>query len=228
MAMVNGADRIFFSGGNGMLYAFEPIDPAKPQDEIQTLKKIWQYDPDPEAPKTDVHVYNQNRQEGPSIVHGMPVYHDGALYLAGGGDLWWGKNEAWLQCIDAVRGEKRWSVPLEKHVMSSPAVTGDLCFIADTGRIVRCVNAKTGREYWQHETQGDYWASPFAADGRVYIGSRRGDFWIFAASPEKKILFQTHLGAPVSGTVSAANGTLYISTMNRLFAVRAGGETSPK
>lgn len=209
---------ILYSGGNGILYAFAPLD-AAPADGLATLRKIWQYDPDPTAPKTDVHVYNQNRQEGPSIVHGMPVVYEDRIYLAGGGDVWWGKNESWLQCISAKVGQKLWSLPLGKHVMSTPAVLGDLCFIADTDRIVRCVHAKTGRELWQHETNGDYWASPLIADGRVYIGSRRGDFWVFAAAPEKKILHQTHLGAPISGTVCPANGTLFISTMTDLFAI---------
>ena len=33
----------------------------------------------------------------------MPVFHNNRLYVAGGGDIWWGKNEAWLKCIDATR-----------------------------------------------------------------------------------------------------------------------------
>lgn len=220
MAEVNGLPLIFFCGGNGIVYAFEPLDPAASGDALQTLKKVWQYDPDPTAPKSDVHVYNQNRTEGPSIIHGMPVFHDGRLYLAGGGDLWWGKTESWLQCVDAAKGVRLWGLPLGKHVMSTPAVEGDLCFIADTDRIVRCVHAVTGREFWSHETQGDFWASPVIADGRVYVGTRRGDFWVFAASPDKKVLHQTHLGAPVSGTVGVANKTVYIATMTDLLAVQ--------
>ena len=219
MAEVNGKPLVFYCGGNGIVYAFEALAPDASQGSVQTLKKVWQYDPDPTAPKTNVHVYSQNRQESPSVIHGMPVFHDGRLYIAGGGDLWWGKNECWLQCLDAAKGEKLWSLPLEKHVMSTPAVSGELCFIADTGRILRCVNAKTGREYWQHETEGDFWGSPLIADGRVYAGTRRGDFWIFAATAEKKLLHKTHLGAPTSSTVCAANGTLYIATMTDLFAV---------
>jgi len=219
LANVEGKARLFHCGGNGMLYSFELLTTVPGEGSLKTLTKVWQYDPDPDAPKTNVHAYSQNRKEGPSVVHGMPVYHDGRIYIAGGGDTWWGKTESWLQCVDAVKGTKLWSLPLGKHVMSTPAVQGDLCFIADTDGIVRCVNAKTGRELWQHETQGDYWASPLIADGRVYIGSRRGDFWIFAASAEKKVLFQTNLGAPITSTVCAANGTLYIATMTDLFAV---------
>jgi outer membrane protein assembly factor BamB len=219
LAEVAGKARLFYCGGNGLLYAFEPLAKDAAPDSLQPLKKLWQYDPDPAAPKTDVHVYSQNRQEGPSSIHGMPVFHDGRLYFAGGGDVWWGKNESWLQCVDAAKGTKLWSLPLGKHVMSTPAVQGDLCFIADTDRVVRCVNAKSGREFWQHSTEGDYWASPLIADGKVYIGSRRGDFWVFAASAEKKVIFKTHLGAPITATVCAANGTLYVATMTDLFAV---------
>ena len=192
---------------------------AAPGDKLGTLKRIWQFDPDPSAPKTNVHRFTTNRQEGPSVIHGMPVFHDGRLYVAGGGDLWWGKNSAWLQCLDAATGTTLWSCPLEKHVMSTPAVHGNLCFIADTGRILRCVDALSGHEHWSHQANGEFWASPLIADGRVYIGTRRGDFWVFAASPEKKLLSQTDFGAPISSTVCAANKTLYIATMTDLFAV---------
>jgi outer membrane protein assembly factor BamB len=216
---VAGTPRLFYCGGNGILYSFDLLKKDASLGSLQPLNKLWQYDPDPEAPKTNVHVYSQNRQEGPSVIHGMPVFHDGRIYFAGGGDVWWGKNQSWLQCVDAAKGTKLWNLPLGKHVMSTPAVQGGLCFIADTDRMVRCVDAKTGRELWQHETQGDYWASPLVADGRVYIGSRRGDFWVFAASAEKKLLFQTHLGALMTSTVCAANGTLYVATMTDLFAI---------
>lgn len=219
MAEVNEKPLIFFCGGNGIVYAFEPIDPASKLDTLQTLKKVWHYDPDPSGPKKEVHRFTTNRQEGPSNIYGMPVFDNGRLYIAGGGDLFWGKNDAWLHCLDAEKGVQLWSCPLEKHVVSTAAVQGDLCFIADVGRFIRCVNAKTGRELWSHETKADFWSSPLIADGRVYAGTRRGDFWVFAATAEKKLLYQTHLGAPISATVCAANGTLYIATMTDLFAV---------
>lgn len=219
LAAVDGKSRIFYCGGNGLLYAFDPLEKDAAPGSLQTLKKLWQYDPDPGAPKTNIHVYSQNRQEGPSVIHGMPVFYDGKIYLAGGGDVWWGKASSWLQCIDAAKGTQLWNLALGKHVMSTPAIQGDLCFIADTDRIVRCVNARTGREIWQHETRGDYWASPLIADGKVYIGSRRGDFWVFAASAEKKVLFDTSFNTPITSTVTAANGTLYVTTMTDLFAI---------
>jgi outer membrane protein assembly factor BamB len=225
MGKVDGRELIFFAGGDGIIYAFEPLSENPPPGEVARLKKVWQFDIDPTAPKTDVHRYNQNRREGPSNIFGMPVLQDGRLYVAGGGDLWWGKNESWLLCIDP-RGtgditEKGllWKQPLGYHVMSTPAVADGLVFIADTSRFLYCMDAATGALFWKDEARGDFWASPYVADGKVYIGSRRGDFSVFQASREKKLLARIELGAPISATAVAANGTLYVTTMFDLFAI---------
>src|SRR5262249_4464342 len=141
---VNGKRLIFFAGGNGVVYAFETVpESAKTEhrlsfttdastNSVLALKKVCQFDIDPGAPKEDVHRYLSNRREGPSNIYGMPVFYDNRIYVAGGGDLFWGKNEAWLKCMDATqvgdittRGEI-WSYTLEKHVLSTPAIRNGL------------------------------------------------------------------------------------------------------
>lgn len=228
LGTVAGQPAILYAGANGILYGFEPLARAPPLGQVANLKKVFQFDPDPKAPKTDVHQFNQNKLEGPSIVHGMPVFHDGRIYFAGGGDLWWGKNEAWLKCVDARSAavSDAWTLPLTPHTMSTPAVSDGLVFVSDTGRNVHCVDTRTGKELWSHECKGLFWASPFVADGKVFIGSRRGDFWVFAASREKKILGSAELDSPVSATAVAANGVLYIATMKNLYAVQSGANAS--
>jgi outer membrane protein assembly factor BamB len=62
------------------------------------------------------------------------------------------------------------------------------------------------------------------ADGKVYIGTRRGDFYILAASREKKLISTTELDSPMCGTPIAANGVLYITTMKKLYAVKKSAE----
>ena len=147
------------------------------------------------------------------------------MYVAGGGDLWWGKVEAWLKCIspsrngDADQSAVHWTFPLERHVMSTPAVTNEFVFIADCGKNVFCVDKRTGKKLWQHSAKGEFWASPYVADGKVYIGSRRGDFMIFAATREKQVLLETDLGAPISATACAANGKLFVATMTALYCL---------
>jgi len=191
-----------------------------------SLRKLWQFDFDPAAPKTNVHKFVTNRRESPSDFFGMPVFHDDRLYVAGGGDIWWGKNEAWLKCLDATRtGDITtnglvWSYTLRKHVLSTPAVYHGLVFIADCGPALHCVDAQTGQPCWTHELKGEAWASPLVADGKVYLGTRRGAFYTFAAGREKKLLSTVELGRPISSTATAANGVLYVATMNRLYALR--------
>jgi outer membrane protein assembly factor BamB len=230
LGVVNGRRLVFFGGGNGVLYAFEALDPGSANandSEVAGLKKVWQFDFDPDAPKTNVHRFNSNRQESPSNFYGMPVFDHNRIYLPGGGDLWWGKNEAWLKCIDATRtGDITtngliWSYRLEKHVMGTPAVVNGLVFIADCGRKFHCVDAETGQTCWTHDINGEAWASPLVADGKVYLGTRSGSFYIFEAKREKHLLSSCELGQPISATAAAANGALFVATMNRLYALQA-------
>ena len=132
-----------------------------------------------------------------------------------------------MKCI-SITGEKgessaseTWSYPLNRHSLSSPVLDQGLLFTADCSRVIHCVDATTGKPYWTHETKGEIWASPLIADGKVYLGTRRGDFWIFKASREKQVLANIQLDSPISATATAANQTLYVATMFQLYAIRA-------
>lgn len=227
MATIRGRKLIFFAAGNGVVYAFEPLAARPPAGEVATLKKVWSFDMDPTAPKENVHRYNTNRREGPSNIYGMPVIVGDRAYVAGGGDLFWGKNEAWLKCIDAggqgdiTRTGLVWTYPLEKHVFGTPAVHEGLIYLADCGRKFHCVEAATGRPVWTHEVTGDVWASALVADGKVYLGTRKGELLVFAAGREKQLLGTIAMGAGMSATATAANGVIYLATMTHLYAVAA-------
>jgi len=216
--------RIFFAGGDGVLYGFEPLRTLPPPGEVVPLKRVWRFDCDPTAPKEQVHKYNSNRREGPSNIKSTPVFSDGRLFVTVGGDLWWGKNKAWLQCIDAegtgdTTGKSLvWSIPLDKHSLSTPSVADDLVFVADCGRKVYCVEARTGKVCWVQETNGEIWSSTLVADGKVYVGTCRGDLWVMAATREKKVLETVDFDSPIHGSPVAANGVLYVTTMHWLYA----------
>lgn len=226
MGVVDGRKLIFFCGGDGVVYAFEPVTAAPPEGEVATLKRVWRFDPDPTAPKENVSQYLRNREVSPSNIKSTPVFHDGRLYITHGGDIWWGKDQAWLKCIDAAKtGEVTdsalvWSYELKDHCCSTPAVHEGLVYVADCGRMIHCVDAATGQACWTHETKGDIWASTLIADGKLYVGTNRRDFWILAASREKKILSTVQMDTPVSATPTAANGVLYVTTMKKLYALK--------
>ncbi len=225
LGRVRGKEFIFFCGGNGIVHAFEPVPGGMPNGELRRLKSVWHFDFDPGAPKQDIHSYLRNRQEGPSNIYGMPVFHDGKLFIAGGGDVFWGKTEAWLKCFEAsghgdmTSNAMIWSHPLNKHTLSTVAIADGLVYVTDSEGTVHCVDAKTGEGLWTHAMNGQFWASPLVADGKVYLGTRKGHFCILAAARGKKVLHSIELGAPISATATAANGVVYIATMKQLMAV---------
>ena len=67
---------------------------------------------------------------------------------------------------------------------------------------------------------GEAWASPLVADGKVYIGTQNKRFWILAAGREKKVLADIRMKTPVSASAVAANNTLYLTSMNKLYALK--------
>ncbi len=223
MGAVKGKPLVIFAGGNGVVYGFEPL--ARLKETVETLAVRWSFDFDPAAPKTNVHQFVGNRRESPSNIYGMPVYADGKVYVAGGGDIWWGKQEAHLKCFRAdltgniTTNGLLWSYPLGKHVLGTPAVQDGVIYIADCGRMFHCVDAVTGEALWKHEIRGDAWASPLVADGKVFLGTRTGMFYTFATGRKKQLLAVAEFDKPISATAVAANGVLYVATMNRLYAL---------
>jgi len=226
LGQVNGRTQVFFCGGDGVCYAFDTLQTAPETPAAQKLKNVWRFDCDPTAPKENIHQYIGNRQESPSNIKSMPVFHKERLYITHGGDIWWGKEQSWLKCIDAkgtgdvTNSRELWSYGLKNHCCSTPSVHDGLVFVADCGGYIHCVDAETGKPYWTHNTADEIWASTLVADGKVYIGTRRGDFWILAANRNKKIISSIKLDSPIHGSTVAANGVLYIATMKKLYAVK--------
>ena len=226
MGEVNGRRLIFFGGPDGVVYAFEALKTMPPAGEVAKLNCVWRFDCDPEGVKENIHQYMGNRRQSASNIKGTPVFYKNRVYVAAGGDIWWGKELAWLKCIDAsktgdvTKTAEAWSYPVNLHCCATPSIAGGLVFITDLGRTIHCVDAETGKPCWTHKCRGEFWGSTLVADGKVYAGSRRGDFCILAADKEKKVLSSIDLDSPISSTPVAANGTIYISTQTRLYAVK--------
>lgn len=224
-----GRPLVFHGGGDGVVYAFEALPAAAPATvRPASLKLAWSFDCDPAAPKENISQYQGNRRTSPSSIVGMPVFHGDRIYVAAGGDPWHGKRECWLFCLDATgagdvtRTAAVWTYPLERHCISTPSVTEDgLVFIADMGRMLHAVDGRTGRALWTQELDGEVWGSTLVADGKVYVGTHRGTLWVLRAGRAKEVLGSTNLGRPIHTTPVAANGVLYVATMNRLYALAA-------
>jgi outer membrane protein assembly factor BamB len=216
---VNGRQLIFFGGGNGICYAFDP-KPAK-EGDTAFLKKVWWFDCNPSERKK-VHYPDA---EGPSEINATPVFWKNRIYTAVGQDPEHGEGVGVLTCIDATKtGDvtetaKIWSFDKIHRSLSTASITPDgLLFIGDFSGYLHCFDAETGKLYWTHDLKAHIWGSTLVADGKVYIGDEDGDLAVFAASKEKKLISVTNLGAPVYSTPVVADGTLFVSSNTHLFA----------
>ncbi len=128
--------------------------------------------------------------------------------------------------VTNTKGALVWDFKDIKRSISTVAIdpANDLLFIGDYSGFVYCLDAKTGKHHWTHDTQAHIWGSPFIVDGKVYFGNEDGDLYVFESSKEKKLLNQVNMGAPILATPIVANGTLYINTQTHLYAIAEGAK----
>jgi len=95
-------------------------------------------------------------------------------------------------------------------------------YLVKDGGMVSCFDAKTGAVAYQQErlgAQGNYCASPIAADGRIIAVSVDGKVTVFAAGGDMpKILHQADFKERIAATPSLAGNNIYIRTPTSLYA----------
>lgn len=105
------------------------------------------------------------------------------------------------------------------RTMSTCAIHDDILYVAELVGMLHCLDAETGKVHWTHETAATTWSSPYWADGKIYMGNDDRTVTVFAHGKQKKILAENDMGGRVRASPVAANGTLYVMTENKLYAI---------
>jgi len=111
------------------------------------------------------------------------------------------------------------------RTISTAAIADGLVYIADLSGFLYCLDANTGEHHWTYDAFAAVWGSSFVADGKVYLGDEDGGVSILEHGKELKVLGEINLGSAVYTTPVAAEGVLYISSRNRLWALQEGAST---
>jgi outer membrane protein assembly factor BamB len=106
------------------------------------------------------------------------------------------------------------------RTLSTAAVHDGLCVIADQEGFVYCLDAKTGKKYWDHDMEAATWSSPYSVDGKIYMGNDKEQVLIFKHGKEKELLAEIDMGGYVRATPAAVNGVLYVMTEHTLYAIK--------
>jgi outer membrane protein assembly factor BamB len=205
---IGGVDQVIMGQGDGRVRAYE----------AQTGKKLWEFDTNPKDS-----VWPKTRNE----IISTPVIYEDKVYIANGQDPEHGEGVGHMYCIDATkRGDITqtgmiWHYDKIRRSISTPAIRDGLVYEPDFSGFLHCLDAKTGQVYWTHDMFAAVWGSPLLADGKLYLGDEDGDVVIMQAGKQKKVLAEMNMGSSVYSTPVPANGVLFISNRNQLFALAA-------
>jgi outer membrane protein assembly factor BamB len=104
------------------------------------------------------------------------------------------------------------------RTMSTVAVHDGLVYATEFIGILHCLDARTGKKYWEYDLKDSTWSSPFYADGKLYMGTE-GDLHIFTAGKELKEPKKVAMEEPQKLPPVPVNGVLFVNTGTRLYAI---------
>jgi len=105
--------------------------------------------------------------------------------------------------------------------VSSPLFYRGRVYAAQDGGRLTCFNAKTGGKLFEQErlgVDGDYYASPIAANGQVYLSSGKGRVTVIEAGDTLLVKARNNLGEPIYATPAIADDKLYVRGERHLWA----------
>ena len=104
----------------------------------------------------------------------------------------------------------------------SPLFYQGRVYIVKDGGMATCVEAKTGQPFYTQErlnAAGSYYASPVAADGRIYVASLDGKVTVFKAGGDTPdVLHQVDFKERIAATPALVGNQLYLRTATKLYA----------
>jgi outer membrane protein assembly factor BamB len=103
----------------------------------------------------------------------------------------------------------------------SPVVYEGRVYAVKSPGIVVCADAADGKTLWQLRLKGPFWATPLAADGRLYCVSHAGLAQIVDLSGEGKLLGTAQLDEGMLASPIAANGAVYFRSDAHLWKIAA-------
>jgi outer membrane protein assembly factor BamB len=256
LAVVNGKTQVIFPGGDCVIYGLEP----------ETGKMIWKCDCNPgrEKKKDDRKV--DNYIVSTPVVVGDRLYVGLGLYPTHPSpaktfsyflclDIT-KKGDVSLKSYDVKDAANKnsalvWALggPINPppasgrqvyfgRTVGTACVHDGLAFITEEAGYLHCLDAKTGKRYWDHDFKAAIWGSPYYVDGNVYVGTEDGDVFIFAHATKRKYLADGKVhDAPnekdkvlpaasvdpvLESTPIVANGVLFIAAKSKLYAIANG------
>jgi len=115
-----------------------------------------------------------------------------------------------------------WSYNRGLPYVPSPLYYDGRIYLIKDGGMMSSFEAKSGKAFYTQErldASGSYYASPVAADGKIYVASLPGKLTVVKAGGEApKILHQVDFGERIFATPALVEDKIYLRTQTQLYA----------
>jgi outer membrane protein assembly factor BamB len=209
VADVNGT-RLFFSGGSdGAMHAIK----------IATGEPVWHWNVSKRGLNTSTFMVN-----GAIIVsHSEENIDTSAMGMLAAVPA---ASKGALTDKDA-----RWIVRDVQIGYGSPVSDGQRIYAVDNGGVLLAFSATDGKQLWRRNLGTIQKSSPVLADGKLYVGTENGKFFILAPRADGvDVLDEDEMPAgpdgnpqPIIASPAVARGRVYVTTMGTTFAIGPKG-----
>ncbi|MBK6797488.1 MAG: PQQ-binding-like beta-propeller repeat protein [Acidobacteria bacterium] len=118
----------------------------------------------------------------------------------------------------------RWRVQKNLPYIPAPLLYQGVYYMVKTGGIITSLDPATGKMLKQGRSPnalGEYYASPVAADGKVFLVNTEGKITVLKAGAEWEVLAVNEIGDEIGATPALSNGRIYVRTHSAMYCFSA-------
>ena len=200
---INGTRLLIQGASDGVVHAIKP----------QTGEPVWKYE-----------ISKRGLNTG-TVVHGTTAILTHSEENLDSSEM------GMMVAVDATaKGEikkeqVKWRTYGWQGGFSSPVLDGDRLYQLDNSANLGAFDVNTGKQLWLKNLGAIQKASPVLADGKLYVGTENGKFYILKPDATGcEILDEDQLGTealpePIIASVAIANGRVFVVSDSNLYAI---------
>ncbi len=160
-----------------------------------------------------------------------PLFRDNIAYLTHGEENMDTTEMGLIAAVDATRTGPlkpdafKWRTRGFLPTFASPVADAERLYTVDNSAIVGAFDLKTGARLWEKTLGTLQKGSPVLADGKLYVGTENGKFYILRPSAtgvevlDEDLLGTAQTPEQIVASPIVADGRIYVTSMDALYAI---------
>lgn len=125
---------------------------------------------------------------------------------------------------EAGPAQELWRHKRGLPTIATPLLAGGILYLVKDGGLLTTLDPVSGKQLAfarLEDAEGGYYASPIAADGKLFLANTEGRVLVLSAGAEPAILARCDLGEPIQATPAIGADGLYVRTGAALYCFAA-------